>query len=64
MDVASDGKYLVVGSNDDNVNLYNLVRGEKINTYSCKKYGVSCVKFTHHFKCILSASWKDNQFRV
>ena len=59
-----DGKYLVVASNDDQINFYSLQRGDKTNTYQCKKYGVSHVKFANHCKLILCASTKEGYYRV
>lgn len=35
-----------------------------MNTYYCKGYGVDLVKFTHHNKCILAASKRDNHYRI
>ena len=64
MDISHDGKYLVAGCEDFSVSLYNLESGEKINTYYSKRYGVDLVKFTHHNKCILAASKRDNHYRV
>ena len=46
------------------MSLYDLERGEKINTYYSKRYGVDLVKFTHHNKCILAASKRDNHYRI
>ena len=60
MDISHDGKYLVAGCEDFSVSLYDLERGEKVNTYYSKRYGVDLVKFTHHNKCILAASKRDN----
>jgi len=40
--------------------LYDLERGEKVNTYYSKRYGVDLVRFTHHNKTILCASKRDN----
>ena len=54
----------MAGSNDCSVVLFDLERGEKINTYYNKKYGVDLVRFTHHNKCILCASTRDSEFRV
>ena len=50
----------MAGCEDFSVSLYDLVNGEKINTYYSKRYGVDLVKFTHHNKCILAASKRDN----
>ena len=58
--MSHDGKYLVAGCEDFSVSLYDLERGEKVNTYYSKRYGVDLVKFTHHNKCILAASKRDN----
>ena len=44
--------------------LYDLERGEKINTYYNKNYGVDLVRFTHHNKCILCASKRDSHYRI
>ena len=60
VDISHDGKYLVAGCEDFSVSLYDLERGEKVNTYYSKRYGVDLVKFTHHNKCILAASKRDN----
>ena len=60
MDISHDGKYLVAGCEDFSVSLFDLERGEKVNTYYSKRYGVDLVKFTHHNKCILAASKRDN----
>ena len=46
------------------VSLYDLERGEKVNTYYSKRYGVDLVKFTHHNKCILAASKRDSHQRI
>jgi COMPASS component SWD2 len=51
---------LVAGCEDNSVSLYDLERGEKINTYYSKRYGVDLVRFTHHNKTILCASKRDN----
>ena len=59
VDISHDGKYLVAGYDDNSVVLYDLEKGEKINTYFNKNHGVSLVKFTHHNKCILCASTRD-----
>ena len=64
IDISHDGKYLVAGSDDYSVGLYDLERGEKINTYYNKNYGVDLVKFTHHNKTILCASKRESHFRV
>ena len=50
----------MAGCEDFSVSLYDLERGEKVNTYYSKRYGVDLVKFTHHNKCILAASKRDN----
>lgn len=55
---------MVAGSEDFSVALYDLERGEKINTYYNKNYGVDLVKFTHHNKTILCASKRDSHYRI
>lgn len=50
----------MAGCDDFSVSLFDLERGEKVNTYYCKGYGVDLVRFTHHNKCILAASKRDN----
>lgn len=64
LDISHDGRYLVVGCEDFSVSLYDLERGEKMNTYYSKRYGVDLVKFTHHNKCILAASKRDTHYRI
>lgn len=64
IDISHDGKYLVAGSEDFSVALYDLERGEKINTYYNKNYGVDLVRFTHHNKCVLCASKRDSHYRI
>ena len=64
VDISHDGKYLVAGCEDFSVSLYDLERGEKVNTYYSKRYGVDLVKFTHHNKCILAASKRDNHCKL
>lgn len=64
VDISHDGKYLVAGSDDSSVGLYDLERGEKINTYYNKNYGVNLVRFTHHNKTILCASKRDQHYRI
>jgi len=64
VDISHDGRYLVAGCEDFSVSLYDLERGDKVNTYYSKRYGVDLVKFTHHNKCILAASKRDNHYRV
>jgi len=54
----------VAGCEDFSVSLYDLERGDKVNTYFSKRYGVDLVKFTHHNKCILAASKRDNHYRI
>lgn len=54
----------MAGSEDFSVALYDLERGEKINTYYNKNYGVDLVRFTHHNKCILCASKRDSHYRI
>ena len=54
----------MAGSEDFSVSLYDLERGDKVNTYYSKRYGVDLVKFTHHNKCILVASKRDNNYRI
>lgn len=41
-----------------------IVSHRKINTYYNKNYGVDLVRFTHHNKCILCASKRENQYRI
>lgn len=64
LDISHDGKFLVAGCEDFSVSLYDLERGDKVNTYYSKRYGVDLVKFTHHSKCILAASKRDNHYRI
>ena len=54
----------MAGCEDFSVSLFDLERGEKVNTYYSKRYGVDLVKFTHHNKCILAASKRDNHQRI
>ncbi len=54
----------MAGCEDFSVSLYDLERGDKVNTYFSKRYGVDLVKFTHHNKCILAASKRDNHYRI
>ena len=61
LDISKDGKFLVVCSNDGRINYYDIVRGEKINTYMMSEWNsINCVKFTNHEKTILVASSRDN----
>ena len=64
VDISHDGKYLVAGCEDFSVSLFDLERGEKVNTYYSKRYGVDLVRFTHHNMCILCASKRDNHNRI
>ena len=64
VDISHDGKYLVAGCDDFSVSLFDLERGERVNTYYSKRYGVDLVKFTHHNKCILAASKRDTHYRI
>ena len=52
MDISHDGKYLVAGSDDFSVSLFDLERGEKVNTYFCKGYGVDLVRFARFDKAV------------
>lgn len=54
----------MAGCEDNSVSLYDLERGDKVNTYYSKRYGVDLVRFTHHNKCILCASKRDNNYRI
>ena len=64
IDLSRCGRFLVTGSDDNCVNYYDVEKGEKINTYYCKRYGVDLVRFTHHHKTILCASKRENFHRV
>jgi COMPASS component SWD2 len=64
IDFSRDGKFMVTGSDDNAVSLYDIEIGQKLNTYYNKRYGVDLVRFTHHEKCILCASKRDNFFRI
>jgi len=71
LDFSKDGKWLVIGSDDNSVSLYDVETGKyflelsisyrKTETYYNKKYGVSLVTYTHSHKSILCASKLDSE---
>lgn len=64
VDISHDGRYLVAGSDDMSVGLYDLEAGTKVNTYYNRAYGVDLVRFTHHNKCILCVSRRAQEHRI
>jgi len=56
IDFSSDGEFLITGSDDESVHLYNTLTGQKHRSIFSKKYGVDLVRFTHHPNTIICAS--------
>ena len=47
VDFTPDGKHACFASNDDSIAIYDCERGSKVKYLSCKKYGVSSLRFFH-----------------
>ncbi len=56
MDFFADGEWLITGSDDESVHLYNAFTGKMEKFVQSKKYGVDLVRFTHNNNSIICAS--------
>lgn len=62
MDFYESGKFLVTASEDNSVRLYDALTGQRRTALNALKYGVDCVRFTHHDYSVVCASnngWDD-----
>ena len=60
LDIDSTGEYAIASSSDNYLRFYSCLEGKVKKTIQCSKYGVSCVKFTHHNKAIIEACNNTN----
>jgi COMPASS component SWD2 len=56
LDFSSDGEFLITGSDDESLHVYNTFTGKKHQVLYSKKYGVDLVRFTHYANSIIYAS--------
>ncbi|ETO32370.1 WD repeat protein 82 [Reticulomyxa filosa] len=76
MDIDNSGQYIVTCDNDNCIKFYDCLipkrkqkkkKKEKQNrlqkTVYVKNFGVECIQFTHHNKCILMGCTKDHAIR-
>lgn len=60
IDFSDDGKYLVTGSDDESIHLYDCLEGNMVQKVFSNKYGVDNIVFTHENESVLYAS--NNKF--
>jgi COMPASS component SWD2 len=50
---------------DSSIHLYDVCEGRRVSTVQSRKYGASCIKFTHHEKTVVYASTRvDHKLRL
>nr|ALJ75658.1 WDR82 [Schmidtea mediterranea] len=60
----SNGEKLISSSQDDSINVYDVINGKHLQTIYSKKYGVEMIKFTHCSTAVIHASNKvDDNLR-
>ncbi|TPX37884.1 hypothetical protein SeMB42_g06817 [Synchytrium endobioticum] len=60
IDFDADGTHCITASEDESLNLYDVLRGEQIKTIYSKKYGCDLARFTHTPNTVLYASTKED----
>eukprot|EP00045_Choanoeca_perplexa_P002425 m.24456 g.24456 ORF g.24456 m.24456 type:complete len:318 (+) comp11510_c0_seq1:56-1009(+) len=58
LDFNAKGELLVTSSNDEAVQLYNVLDAKHVKTVYCKKYGCANVRFTHSDDAVIHSSTK------
>lgn len=56
LDFSDNGSLLVTSSDDESIHLYNTDAGSLKKTIFSKRYGASCIRFTHHHNSVIVAS--------
>lgn len=64
MSFSDDCSYLITGSDDDSVNIYNINRGQREKLLFNKEFGVENIRFTHHPNAFLCSTKKGTEFVI
>ncbi|XP_063713618.1 WD repeat-containing protein 82-B-like [Symsagittifera roscoffensis] len=58
IDFSEDGTTLISSSDDDSIQIYDVVKGVPGKTLFSKKYGVDIIRYTHQANCVIYSSNK------
>ena len=53
VDFSEDGTTLISSSDDDSIQIYDVVKGVPGKTLFSKKYGVDIIRYTHQSNCVI-----------